>query len=151
VSAEVDTPVFEAVKQQPERFPTPEGKDLSPLVKQLDQAAVLANNGYVKELKTKNFPDIPKNQLQEIRFVGYTTRIGRLKFITINTKSDAVRIRCQSEIDMLMRKRDKEFEKNYEGLILPPPPPAQAHLEKEKIIIPQPKQDENTSNQFGYL
>ncbi len=117
---EKNTPVFESRKPQPEQSPTPEKKDLSPLLKQFEELNGLAENGCVDEMTRENFPDIAPDALQENRYIGYSTKILLLMNIAGTTENTDIKDSLQTEIDTLTQTRDEEFIKNHSKIVKSP-------------------------------
>jgi hypothetical protein len=133
--------IFRAESRKPERSPTPEGKDLSPLAKQFDHISALANNGHIDQITPENFPDIPKDEVVEIRYVGYMTRIMRYINIAASTKDQLIKESCKAEVDRLTKLRDEDFKKNHSKIIesAPRSDPSPIKREEKPIISPQKK------------
>ncbi len=124
-----NTSVFEPGRKEPERSPSPEKRDLSPLIKEFEDAGLLANNGHFDALTPENFPTIPKDELAEFRFVSYSMRIMRLMNIAGTSGNAAVKESFQKEAARLAKTRDEELAKHHSKVTEAPsstPPPVEA-------------------------
>lgn len=110
------TPVFESDRQTPEPSPSSEAKDLSSLVRQFDHLGGLANNGHVQQITPENFPDIPRDEMEEIRYIGYSARIVRLINISRSSQNPAIAESFKKEIERLTQARDEELIKHHSGI-----------------------------------
>lgn len=107
------------------------------LLKQFNKVSGLANNGHVDKITTENFPTIPKDELEEIRYIGYTTRIIRLRTIAKSSNDPLVQESFSKEADSLTKLRDETIKKNHSKII---EASEETITSGAEIKIPQPRQ-----------